>query len=161
MTFGTKLSAATLVAALLTIGPAIAASSQPQANDVTTQFAKAGLNISDFQAVEIGGIVVLRGATDTTADAARATAVAESLGYGRVANLVRIVDKPDDAAIQRAAERHLSVERGLDGCDLRVASHGGVVTVSGRVQYELQKDLVASVMRGVDGVREVKMALYR
>lgn len=160
MTFATRLSAAVFVA-LLTLTPAMALDSTPQANDVTAQFANAGLDINSFQAIEIGGIVVLRGDAPNSTDAARAATVAASLGYARVANLVRVIDPPDDAKIQRAAEREIAVHRGLDGCDLHVASLDGVVTVSGKVQYELQKDLVASVMRNVDGVKEVKVDLAR
>lgn len=161
MKHATRLSAAVFVA-LLTLGTAaMAADNTPQANDVTAQFANAGLNIDNFHAVEIGGIVLLRGDTLSASDAARATTVAESLGYARVANLVRLVDKPDDQKIERDAERRLATNRGLDGCALHIACRDGVVTVSGTVQYELQKDLVANVMRGVDGVRDVKVDLAR
>jgi len=160
MTRTSGLSAAAIVtAALLFAVPAIAADTA-QANDVTAQFASATLPIDHFRAVEIGGIVVLRGDALNSDDALRAGDFAKTLGYARVANLVRVIDPPDDVAIERYAERQLAT-RQLDGCRFRVNSDRGVVHVTGTVKYELQKDLAISLLRTIDGVREVRMEAAR
>jgi len=68
--------------------------------------------------VEVGGIIVLRGRTSDRAAAEKAATVAQTLGFSRVANLIQVADAPDDARIMRAAERELSVHRGLDGTQI-------------------------------------------
>jgi osmotically-inducible protein OsmY len=123
--------------------------------DLTSQLQSAG-NIDGLTAIEVGGIVVLRGRTAEPAAAQRAGTLAQSLGYSRIANLIQVVAPPDDAAIERMAERRLAAHRALDGCSLRVDSQQGVVTVMGTVQHELQKDVAISLLRNIDGVRGVK-----
>lgn len=122
--------------------------------DLTSQMQN-DVKIDGLSAIEIGGIVVLRGITTDPSLAARAGVLAQNLGYARVANLIRVVAPPDDAAIQRTAERQLSIHRSLDGCKFRVDSTAGVVTVAGSVDHELQKDVAISVLRQIDGVRSV------
>jgi osmotically-inducible protein OsmY len=146
------LGAATLAALLLLSLPARA---EVAVTDLTPQLQAATLGIHDLRAVEVGGIVVLRGKTTDRAEAERAGIAAQSLGYSRVANLIQVVTPPDDQAIERIAERKLAI-RGLDGCTFRVDSDHGILSVAGRVQYELQKDVAVGVLRNIDGVREVK-----
>ena len=121
--------------------------------DLTAQLSEA--KIDGLSAIEVGGIVVLRGTTTDTASALRAGVLAQNLGYARVANLIRVVTPPDDAKIQRTAERQLSIHRSLDGCKFRVDSTAGVITVAGSVDHELQKDVAIALLRQIDGVRSV------
>jgi osmotically-inducible protein OsmY len=152
---------AALVAALaVTLVPAARAATVDTL-DLTPQFRAAGLNVDALRAVEVGGIVVLRGRTEDRAVAEKAGTLARSLGYQRVANLIQVIEPPDDEAIRRMAERQLGLRRSLDGCKFLVASNGGVVHLSGQVQYELQKDVAISVVRQIDGVREVKSDFQR
>jgi osmotically-inducible protein OsmY len=146
---------AALVAALLPFTSSIR-SDTTAVVDLTPQLQNAGLNVDDLQAIDVGGIVVLRGRTTDAANAAHAGLFVQNLGYARVANLIRVIEPPDDAAIQRAAERRLAMHRALDDCQLRVDSNHGVVTVAGKVNSELQKDLALDVVRGINGVRAVK-----
>ena len=159
----TRLSAAVLVALLSFTLPALALEkpSSAQASDVTARFADGAFHIDGFKAIEVGGIVVLRGKTTDPAEAARVADFAKNLGYERVANVVGVIDPPDDQAIERNAERALASHRTLDGCTFHVDSQQGVVHLAGRVQYELQKDIAADLVRNVDGVRDVKMELVR
>jgi osmotically-inducible protein OsmY len=122
--------------------------------DLTSQLQNEA-RIDGLSAIEIGGIVVLRGTTSDASLAQRAGVLAQNLGYARVANLIRVVTPPDDAAIQRTAERKLSNHRSLEGCKFRVDSTGGVVTIAGKVDHELQKDVAIGVLRMIDGVRSV------
>ena len=156
-----KLSAAIFVALLTLTLPAMARNNEPPTTDITARFADGGFNISGFKALEVGGIVVLRGKTLDAAEVARVADYAHNLGYSRVANVVSIAEAPDDLAIERRAERALANHRTLDGCTFRLESQQGVVHVAGHVQFELQKDVVASLLRGIDGVRDVKMELER
>jgi osmotically-inducible protein OsmY len=151
---------AAVVALTLSTVPAMAA--EPQVNDLTSQFRTAGLgDVAGLQVMEVGGIVVIRGRTIDKATADVAGRIATSLGYTRVANLVQVVQPIDDAAIARVAERELTKHRSLDGCNFRVGSKGGVVTVGGTVKYELQKDVAIGLLRTIDGVRSVQSSLVR
>lgn len=142
--------------------PAISApAATPQANDLTAAFQQAGLDVDRLQAFEIGGIVVIRGRAATKAGAEEAALVAQRLGYARVANLVQVIDAPDDRAIERQAEMELTTHRSLDGCKFRIDSEKGVLTVGGSVQHELQKDVAIQLLRTIDGVREVRTDLTR
>jgi osmotically-inducible protein OsmY len=147
------------MAVILSALPVMAA--QPAAHDLTPQFVTAGVTVDGLRAVEVGGIVVLRGRTADAAAAEQAATIAATLGYARVANLIQVAEVADDARIERAAERRLAVYRGLDGTQIAVDSTNGVVRLTGKVSSELQKDMAASLVRNIDGVRGVQVALQR
>jgi len=150
--------AAVLVAVLFAVS---AIAEPPVTHDVTAQFVSAGVLLEGFHAVEVGGIVILRGHAIDTTSAEQAAVVAQNLGYTRVANLIQMDAVPDDARIARAAERGLALQRGLDGTQIVVASSNGVVHLTGTVSNELQKDMAVHVVRNIDGVRAVQMSLKR
>jgi osmotically-inducible protein OsmY len=152
----TLLGAATLAALSLIPIPTHADSNAVV--DLTSQLQSA-VNIDGLSAIEVGGIVVLRGRTTDAALAERAGVAAQNLGYGRVANLIRVVAPPDDAAIERTAERQLAMHRSLDGCKFHVGSSAGVVTVGGKVNQQLQKDVAINVLQRIDGVKSVRSDL--
>ena len=152
-------AAAVVIALSLCSIPAFAI--QPAAHDVTPQLVSAGVTVEGLRAVEVGGIVVLRGRTAERSAAEQAAAVAQSLGYARVANLIQVNQAPDDARIERAVERELSVHRGLDGTQIAVDSTNGVVRLTGKVYSELQKDMAVNLVKTVDGVRAVQASLQR
>jgi osmotically-inducible protein OsmY len=154
-----KIRAAAAVAFLVVSIPAFAV--QPAMHDLTPQFVNTGVAVEGLRVIEVGGIVVLRGRTPDRSAAEKAAVVAQSLGYARVANLIQVADAPDDAAIARAAERELSRHRGLDGTQIAVDSNNGVVRLTGKVSNELQKDMAVSLVRNIDGVRDVQLALQR
>jgi osmotically-inducible protein OsmY len=134
---------------------------QPATRDLTSQFTNAGVVIDGLRAVEVGGIVVLRGRTMDRSSAEQAASIAQTLGYARVANLIQVAEAPDDARIERAAERQLAVHRGLDGTQIAVDSTNGFVRLTGKVYSELQKDMAVSLIRNIDGVRAVHAELQR
>src|SRR3954453_19941171 len=134
---------------------------QPASRDLTQQFVTAGVAVEGLRAVEVGGIVVLRGRTADKTAAEQAATVAQSLGFTRVANLIQVADVPDDARIMRLAERELSVHRGLDGTQIVVDSNNGIVRLSGKVSNEVQKDVAVSLVKNINGVRAVQIALQR
>jgi len=149
---------AAMVVSLMVLSPAANADSLTVV-DLTPQLQGAHLGIDDLRAVEVGGVAVLRGRTTDPAAAERAGTLLRSLGYTRVANLIRVIEPPNDAAIERVAERKLAMNRALDGCSLRVDSQLGVVSVAGEVSSELQKDVAIGLLRNIDGVRAVKSDL--
>jgi osmotically-inducible protein OsmY len=132
----------------------------PQPVDLTSQFQSAGA-IERLQAFELGGVVIIRGRTYDRLAAAEAGRIAANLGYTRVANLVQILDRPDDSAIERAAEIELTMHPSLDGSQLRIRSLQGVVHLDGRVRHELQKDVAIQLVRNIAGVSEVRADLHR
>lgn len=134
---------------------------QPGTRDLTQQLVTAGVVVEGLRAIEVGGIVVLRGRTMDAGSAQRAATIAQSLGYTRVANLIQIADVPDDARITRAVERELAAHRGLEGTQITVDSSNGVVRLRGKVSTEMQKDMAVNLVRNIDGVRAVEMALVR
>jgi len=154
-----QVAGAVLLAGFLAI--TAPASAKSVAHDLTKQIVCISSPIASFRAIEVGGVVVLRGRTGDRAAAEQAAASARSLGYTRIANLIQIEVAVDDARIERAAERQLALERGLDGTRIAVDSTNGVVRLTGTVTNELQKDMAASLVRSVDGVRSVQMALQR
>lgn len=156
-----NLAAALLFAVAVPTAAFAARAQQPQGNDLTPAFRAANLAIDDLRVVEVGGIVVIRGRATNKAAAETAGTMARGLGYGRVANLVQVIEPPDDDAIERRAERALASQRSLDGCNFSLDSDKGVVRIAGTVQYELQKDMALQVLRNVDGVRSVQSDLRR
>jgi hyperosmotically inducible protein len=152
-----------LIAAIFAVGliaPA-AWAVQPDTKDVTALFANSGVIVQGLRAIDVGGILVLRGNTVDPAQAAAAAAYATSLGYTRVANLVRVDKAVDDAKIERNIERRIALSGGLDGCNIKVNSRDGAVHMTGTVQHELQKDYALEVVRNVDGVKSVQSDLQR
>ena len=152
-------AAAALVLVALATVPASAAPAP--VTDLTPSIQAAGVSINRLQVFEVGGVVVLRGRTYDRGAAERAGRAALELGYTRVANLIQVLAAPDDAQIQRLAERELTSHRGLDGCNFKVEATRGVVRVGGSVRHELQKDMAVAVLRTVDGVTEVRSELTR
>jgi osmotically-inducible protein OsmY len=134
---------------------------EAQVTDLTALFRSGGMAIDNLQVLEVGGIVVIRGATTDRTMAAAASGYAATHGYTRVANLVQITGPIDDASIQRAAEREISVHRGLDDCKFQVSSHNGVIHIAGQVHQELQKEMAVQLLRNLDGVKGVKADLSR
>ena len=150
-----KLSAAVLAVFLATAAMTAKPASAPQPMDLTPQFRAAGLAIDRLQVYEIGGVVLIRGRARDRSMVEEAGRFAESLGYSRIANLLQVVSPPNDAAIERFAERELSTHRSLDGCTFHVDSEKGIVRLAGRVRHELQKDYAIELLRNIDGVREI------
>lgn len=155
MTTTTSILSAAALSALLML-PSPAKADATASVDITPQLQRAGLDVANLRGIEVGGIVILRGRALDATNAALAGAYATQLGYARVANLIEVVTPPDDAAIERTAERRLSLQRGLQGCNLHVDSNHGVVTVAGKVNSELQKDVALDIVRNIDGVRSVR-----
>src|SRR3954466_7942866 len=91
------------IAAAFVLAAIPLAAQQPATRDLTQQFVTAGVAVEGLRAVEVGGIVVLRGWTADKTAAEQAAAVAQSLGFVRVANLIQVNDVPDDAKITRMA----------------------------------------------------------
>ena len=153
------LAAAALAVLLASPGAAAKKSTGPQPTDLTPTFQTAALDVERLQVLEIGGVVVIRGRVSDPADSIAAAQYAKSLGYNRVANLIQLTKEPDDAALQRLAERALTIHRSLEGCKFRVNTENGVVHVAGSVRHELQKDVATQLVRNIDGVRAVRLDL--
>jgi osmotically-inducible protein OsmY len=145
---------AAFVTLVLFTSPLFAATTDT--TDITPQLVSAGVNLDGLRAIEVGGIVVLRGRAINRAAAENAGAIALSLGYKRVANLIVVIEPADDIAIERLAERQLGQQRSLDGCQFHIDSDNGVVHLGGTVQYELQKDIALQIVRNLNGVRSVQ-----
>jgi osmotically-inducible protein OsmY len=113
--------------------------------------------VSDLSVHSIGGIVILRGNGDA-ASADQAVSIVKSMGPTRVANLIT-KNVINDDAIARDAERQLAATNSLEGCVLKVHCNNGILSVTGTVQQELQKDAARNALRAVHGAKEVKVDL--
>jgi osmotically-inducible protein OsmY len=151
--------AVAIAALVVTLSPAALAAT-PEAKNLTPAFIAAGASIDRLQVFEIAGIVVIRGRVADKAQAEEVGRLAQSLGYGRVANLVQVIEDRD-VEIARRAEVELAVNRSLDGCRFQVSSDNGIVRVAGSVKHELQKDVAMQVLRSINGVRAVEVNLDR
>jgi osmotically-inducible protein OsmY len=128
--------------------------------DITAAFIDHGAVIAQLTAVQFSGIVVLRGKTSDPARSEEAGRIARTLGHGRVANLIVIVDdEVVDAAISADGHRRLELERDLEGCRFRVESKRGVIHLTGRVLRHTQAELAAAIVGKIPGVREVQTTL--
>jgi len=152
-----SLLGAAILAALMCFPTPSKAADVPSV-DITPQLQRAGLDIDNLRGIDVGGIVILRGRAIDADAAVRAGAYVSQLGYARVANLIQVVPPPDDGAIRRNVERKLSLQRSLEGSDIRVQSQKGVVTIAGKCS-ELQRDVAVDIARNIDGVRAVKTDL--
>jgi osmotically-inducible protein OsmY len=134
----------------------------PEPADLTPMFIAGGVSgIDRLQVFELGGVVLIRGRSFDRTAAEDASRFAQSRGYQRIANLVQVVEPPDDRAIERTAERALTIYRALEGCRFRVASDKGIVRLGGTVQHDQQMDVAMQLVRNIDGVREVRAAFER
>ena len=140
----------------------LAAFAQPEAIDLTATFLESGAVIEDLAAVQVGGIVVIRGKTSDRTRAVEASRIARTLGYQRVANLIAVVDDATaDAAIENVGQRRLELERALGGCRFRVDSKRGVIRLTGRVHRGAQGDLAVAILSRIDGVKAIHPDLGR
>jgi osmotically-inducible protein OsmY len=131
--------------------------SESKVFDLTPAFVQRGADIDDLLVYRVGGIVVIRGTTGDAVKATGAMAIATFLGYERVANLIRVVDRPAvDAEIARRGKRRLDLESSLQGCRFHVQSSGGVVRVGGTVLSEGQKELAVQLLRRIPGAKSVQ-----
>jgi hypothetical protein len=141
----------TLLAAIAAVSLALAPSAARAAKPDPLTDAFRSLPIAKLHVAAVDQILIIRGDTYSPETIQQVSTLATSLGYTRVANLVRLVDVPDDDAIERRAERQLAGNRALDGCAFTLDSDHGVLRVGGTVLYEAQKDLAMTVLRRSSG----------
>ena len=134
---------------------------QPSMHDLTPQFLHAGVTVQGLRAVEVGGVIVLRGRVADRSGAERASAVAHDLGYTRVANLIQVDEIPDDTRITRDAERELAAYPCLNDARIAVDSTNGVVRLHGKFSDDLVKNMAVNLVRNIVGVRAVQVAIQR
>lgn len=141
--------------------PAAASGQTADVAPIYQAITDAGVHVDDLRVIPVEGIVIVRGKVHDEENFNRVAEVLKTLGYLRVANLLKITPPPNDMEIRRAAERELGVNRSMEGARLRIESNNGVVTINGTVLYELQRDAAINIVRGVDGVREVHSTLEK
>jgi len=140
---------------LITVALPFTASAQNKVFDLTPAFVDCGVDVDQLLVYRVGGIVLIRGTTDDASKALNAGRVATFLGYDRVANLIRVVDRPAaDALIESRGRLQLDLEPMLEGCTFHVDSTVGVVVVGGTVVRDSQKDIAIQVLLRVKGVKE-------
>jgi len=128
-------------------------------SEIVAAIQKSDAPVNGLVVRNVDGIVILRGEGDAAA-AERAVTAVRSLGFTRVANLIRPLAFDDDS-LRRDAERQLAQTRSLDGCTLRVSCERGTIHLSGTVQNEFQQDVAKRILKNVNGARDVKVELTK
>ena len=133
-----------------------------------------GLN-KNFRAFDIKvnareGVVTLEGEVASKEQKELAYEIASQVkGVNRVKNLIRVnpdkVEKKerrtlgetiDDGKIMASVKSAFSLDRRLEGCDIKVKVYKGVVFLEGTVKEEAQKRLAVRIARDIDQVNDVK-----
>jgi hyperosmotically inducible protein len=80
-----------------------------------------------------------------------------ALGFGLVAcsTTQTAGDQVDDAAITASVKSKFLADPDVAAINIDVDTNEGVVTLSGRVESQFQKDEAGRIARGTDGVRSV------
>lgn len=129
--------------------------------DSLAQSIRDAVTVEKLSVQQVEGIVIIQGKTGERNSVEKISRLAKDQGFDRVANLIQVSKRTDDEAIEREIERALGQNQGLDGCRFSIKANQGVITVSGVVQHELQKDLARNLARRVPGVKEVRADLRR
>jgi hyperosmotically inducible protein len=133
--------------------------------------------------VDDEGIVQLNGKVDNAGEKSRATRLAMSAGAKRIENNLELATQPtqtatdnietkaksaarevskevNDTWITSKVKTEIALDKGLGGSDISVdTNQNGVVTLTGTVPNEAERQRAMAVTRSVTGVREVKDAL--
>jgi hyperosmotically inducible protein len=75
---------------------------------------------------------------------------------GTGATMQRAERAVDDSVITTKAKSALLADTTVKGSDIHVETNKGVVTLSGTVENERQRERAASIVRGLDGVKSVE-----
>ncbi|QAU36012.1 BON domain-containing protein [Janthinobacterium sp. 17J80-10] len=62
----------------------------------------------------------------------------------------------DDSVITTKAKSALLADTTVKGTDINVETNRGIVSLSGMVDNDRQRDRAASIVRGIDGVKSVE-----
>jgi hyperosmotically inducible protein len=114
------------------------------------------------------GIVQLNGFVDGEKEKAQATAVAQGVeGVKKVENNLIVKTEGsstgqsiDDTGITTGVNNKLIESKETKAGDIKVATHNGVVQLSGFVDSQAQKDAAGKVAQSVKGVKSVKNDLH-
>ncbi len=104
------------------------------------------------------GIADLSGSVSNVLAKERASKVARMVkGVRGVVNRLKVNTVPvEDATLLQMIEDALTVAPATDSYELEVTVEDGVVTLTGRVESRAEKNLAATVAKGVYGVRELR-----
>lgn len=96
------------------------------------------LIIDELEVVEVEGITIVRGRVAEQSVTAAALAFVRARSERPVISAMEIVEKVDDATIERRVERALHLNENLEDASISVAAVNGVIELTGTVENELQ-----------------------
>lgn len=150
------------LSAMILVAASVAVAATNPSEPIHSALLRSGADVRHVTVIQVEDIFIVRGTVPTRADLDGVRAAVDSCKGCRIANLVGITARPDDAAIERQVERALALAPSLEGCRFElVESQSGTVRIEGTVRREIQKDAARSIVREVEGVREVVAALNR
>ncbi|MCU7553409.1 BON domain-containing protein [Alteromonas sp. ASW11-19] len=127
------------------------------------------LNTFDINTDVRDGIVILTGKVDSEVDKALATELVKSLeGVKSVDNRLSVITPDDfdgdwdaftrdlqDAKVVTVIKTRLLLEDQLSGTDIEVQAKQGIVTLSGTVRSNSERDLAIAIAKNTDDVDDV------
>lgn len=91
--------------------------------------------------------------SDSMSSGARSSGATGSSGANASGSAERAID---DSVITTKAKSALLADTTVKGTDINVETNRGVVSLSGMVDNDRQRDRAASIVRGIDGVKSVE-----
>lgn len=91
--------------------------------------------------------------SDAMSSGARSSGATGSSGANASGSAERAID---DSVITTKAKSALLADTTVKGTDINVETNRGVVSLSGMVDNDRQRDRAASIVRGIDGVKSVE-----
>lgn len=155
---------ACLLAGLLLIGAETVAAPAPPADAEVTRAVESEFwsdELVDANAIDVStseGIVTLSGSVDSILAKERADRIAASIvGVRGVINRIDVTGvERDDDELETAVESALLRDPATDSYEVEVGVTDGRVTLTGTVDSWSEKQLSATVAKGVRGVREIQ-----
>lgn len=105
------------------------------------------------------GIVTLKGTVGNLLAKERARAIAEGIvGVRAVVNTIEVepVGPPDDREIADAVKKAWLMDPATDSYELEATAQKGIVTITGKVDSFVEKELSEDVAKGVRGVKGIE-----
>lgn len=91
--------------------------------------------------------------SDSMSSGERSSGATGSAGANASGSAERAID---DSVITTKAKSALLADTTVKGTDINVETNRGVVSLSGMVDNDRQRDRAASIVRGIDGVKSVE-----
>ena len=148
-------AAATIIFASSIAVSAMAAS----ASEIESELSRSSLVVDNLSVEEVEGIMIVSGRAAELAVVREIEAFIRSRSNRPVISAIEIIEKPDDAIVERRVERALHLNENLADASISIAIANGVIELTGTVENELQIRAAEDTVRTVREVLAVRNLL--